>query len=493
MPGITLVWFLHFAAGLGSVTFKLFTEANTAVRAFEVTLFDSSPPEDAVRRQIFHGHSGTIDFLRSGSHRARVELNGHDRDLTFAVEPHENTDVPVRFERVRVHGTVRVSDAGVTASLDFHNSFAESLDLLGNPTAGGNPEFESLRADLSAGADRQRVASDENGSYEAALWPEEGYTVDVRSAEPQRPGWTTEKILVAKDGGRRDFELKHIWISVRIVDDSDGHPIAGGRLRWIDDGGTESRSADSEGRIRIESARPGNYTFTAKADGYEKTQATVAIKDDSEGEENEIRLKKSGAERKFRVVFPDGSPAEGVTVRYAGDPVSLGNMGLLIRCDDEAVCSAPSDLGEGSWVLLYRRGAGATILRGGRILLGPPVVLNEAGGALEIHLRPDGKAKTPDTIYSVSIAMEGVALSDYTLQGIDRDNGGEGLFGLNTFRGPETPLFVHGLPVGPVTVSISAMSFDPTQGNADALHPSRAASDPVTVSLPSEPVTIQVH
>jgi len=325
-------------------------------------------------------------------------------------------------------------DAGVQVLEPGVDVLGRVVDERGNGLADAD-----IRTGMMIGAFGAAVArSDAGGAFTVPDLPRSGetYLVAARGegerSEPVRVALPPQGVVELVIKARRS-------LVGRVVDETSAAPVVGAmvsaeRTARMQTGGggmafafvsTESSGdaeSDADGRFRLDSLAPGEYTLSATASSYRPLEQRVTIPE-NEAPRPVTLLLKPGLEVHGTVLDPSGSPAPGVMVEASpaartGGGMSLGGGSRTTRSGDDGGFSI-GGLDPGQVVLKAEAEDGATVREVVEAGRDEPVELRlENAGAIE------GTVLTEDGSPVRGATVNGFGGRDRPLDTVQVDGGG---------------------------------------------------------------------
>jgi hypothetical protein len=244
-------------------------------------------------------------------------------------------------------------DAAVTFLLD-------PFEVSGRITHGG--KHVRGEVEFRGGGEETRVETEADGTYSVRLWQAGKYVVEVRITEPPLQPTHTDLVDVDEDTASLDIDIPDSRVAVRVVDESDGKPIARAHVTtfntWNEAEAGRRRAgrtviADERGEALLPPLRSGEVVVHAAAQGYREVEPLRFAAPESGSEmrrfEIALRRRETGS---VQLRLPDGSPAPHAELHA----VSADGRELGARADAAGRVAVPADFAAG--VLLIRHATG---------------------------------------------------------------------------------------------------------------------------------------
>lgn len=296
--------------------------------------------------------------------------------------------------------------AGDDATITF---LIDPVEVSGRITHGGrrvrgNVEFRS-------GGEETRVETDADGAYAVRLWQPGKHVVEVRVTDPPLQPTHTDLVDIHDDTSSLDVDVPDTRVSIRVIDESDGKPIARANVTafntWHEAEAGRRRSgrtviADERGEAMLPPLRAGDVVVHAAAPGYrEREPLRFAAPDSATERRYEIALRRRET-RSLQLRLPDGSPAAHAQLHA----VSADGRDFGARADAAGRIEVPADFTAG--VMLLRHATGHVAAERWPLPAGE-LVLRLRGAPLVVRAE-DGKGE-PSRFTTVTLWMHGVRLT----------------------------------------------------------------------------------
>ena len=302
--------------------------------------------------------------------------------------------------------------ADLSAGEDATVSFVlDPVEVSGRVTHGG----KRVRADVEfrSGEEETRVETAADGTYSVRLWQPGGkYVVEVRVTDPPLQPTHTDLVDIDEDTSSLNIDVPDSRVAVRVVDDSDGKPIARAHVTafntWHEAEAGRRRAgrtviADERGEVMLPPLREGEVVVHAAAEGYREIEPLrfAAPESGAEIQRFEIALRRRET-RSLQLRLPDGSPAAHAQLHaVGGDGRDFG-----ARADAAGRIAVPADFTAG--VMLIRHASGHVAAQRWP-LSADELVLQHRGAPLVV--RVETVAGEPSRFTTVTLWIEGVRLT----------------------------------------------------------------------------------